>query len=119
MKVDVIVHFNMPTSFHICKFNCTLNADVRRTFINYLHFGNTILLNILVAPVSNSSSDCKSPTTLLAWFELFIGRHRKLQASYFTPSGGPFFDCSNMSGNTVSIARAINCPFPILTIQPH
>ena len=57
MKVNEIVHFELSTSFQIWEFNCTLEAAVCKTFIDCFHFGNTILINILVAPVSNSSSD--------------------------------------------------------------
>ena len=57
MEVNVIVHFELLTSFHICKSNYMLDAAVRRTFIKYFHFGNTILINILVTPGSNISSN--------------------------------------------------------------
>ena len=57
MKMNVIVHFELLTSFQIFKFNCALYEAVRITLIDYFHFGNTILLKILVTPVSNSSRE--------------------------------------------------------------
>ena len=78
----------------------------------------SILFTLVIPSCSKSSShtsvispvSCKAPITLVAALALFIGGRRKLQASNFKPSGRPFYDCSNMSGNTVSIAgNSRNC----------
>ena len=55
MKVSAIINFELLTSIQTWKFNCTLDAAVRRTFIKYSQFVNTILLNIPITPISNSS----------------------------------------------------------------
>ena len=110
------------------------------SFCRHFKFGNTILglkqpsvelsLTIftlvipswstsLLHPSEISPVSCKAPTTLLAIFASFTDGHLKYQASNFMHSSKPFFECSNMIGNTVSIAGESNFLFPRLIIQHH